>query len=391
MGGSKESSTSTTKVEIPQEIRDRGSQITTGAMGNYFDPGGDRAYNYGDYASQGADRTGQLNGYNSGTGQSGAATTRAQTSYQPYMGQAAGQVDNAASKIGGQGYTDNINQYMSPYLSQVRDATMAQSNHQYGIDTTKLKDQVAGAGAFGNDRRAILEAELANGKNLNDQTTLANLNQGAFQNAQGQANTAFNQGMQASDQYAQLGTTTQASDIAAANAAQQQGNLMTAQEQAQKDNAVKAYEQPMDTYERLAGINAMQPVNRTSTTNGTTDSGGGWLGPALYAGGTALSMMSDENLKEDIADISPEKVLGAFSKIEPKTYRYTDEARDRYPAETEDGTRTGFMAQNYEDAFGEDVVDHGGYKAMDIPNVIGKLVVAVNGLEARTRKFKKAS
>jgi hypothetical protein len=85
--------------------------------------------------------------------------------------------------------------------------------------------------------------------------------------------------------------------------------------------------------------------------------------------------------------VDPETVLGAFSTIPTKTYRYTDEAREYFPELTADGERTGFMAQDYEKAFdGEGVKDLDGVKAMDVPNVIGKLVVAVKGLEARTRK-----
>jgi hypothetical protein len=80
-------------------------------------------------------------------------------------------------------------------------------------------------------------------------------------------------------------------------------------------------------------------------------------------------------------------VLGAFASLPSKTYTYTDEAREYFPELTADGERTGFMAQDYEEAFdGEGVKDLDGVKAMDVPNVIGKLVVAVKGLEARTRK-----
>jgi hypothetical protein len=374
VGGSKETTNQSTKTEIPQEIRDRGSAITSGAMGQYGP--GSTPYNAATYAQQGKDRTGQLTPYHA---TAGTAVDNAQTSFQPFMDEAADASRGAYATTRGQGYADSVQDFMNPYESGVLDNI--DYNRDVGINS--YKDVAAKSGAFGNDRRAIGEAAIYSDANRQKN----DLRYQGYNNAVGQHNTAFNQGEQHAQTMADLGTTTQTNQLRGAEAADQHGNLLMAQDQAEKDAAHAAYTEPLDFYERLAAINAMQPVNRTSTSTGTSQSGGGWLGPALAAGGQAASFLSDERMKEDIADVDPETVLGAFSTIPTKTYKYTDEAREYFPGLTADGERTGFMAQDYEKAFdGEGVKDLDGVKAMDVPNVIGKLVVAVKGLEARTRK-----
>ena len=115
----------------------------------------------------------------------------------------------------------------------------------------------------------------------------------------------------------------------------------------------------------------------------------GWGGAALGAAGSIIGAFSDERTKEHIEDVNPEKVLSAFSKIEPKSYDYKEEVRARYPDMTAPGRRTGFMAQDYERAFGTKTREVDGIKTIDLPEIMGQLVVAVNGLEKRTRGLKK--
>jgi hypothetical protein len=374
VGETKEKSNQSTTTEIPAEIRQRGSKITQGAM-NQFGPNS-TPYNAATYAQQGKDRTGQLTPYHA---TAGTGIDAAQTSFQPFMDEAADASRGAYATTTGQGYADSVSGFMNPFEDQV----LSNVDYDRDVSMNDYKDVAAKSGAFGNDRRAIGEAEIYGAANRNK----ADLRYKGYEAARGQHNTAFNQGEQHAQTMADLGTTTQTNQLRGAEAADQHGNLLMAQDQAEKDAAHAAYTEPLDFYERLAAINAMQPVNRTSTSTGTSSSSGGWLGPALAAGGQAAMFMSDERLKEDVADVDPETVLGAFSTIPTKTYRYTDEAREYFPELTADGERTGFMAQDYEKAFdGEGVKDLDGVKAMDVPNVIGKLVVAVKGLEARTRK-----
>jgi hypothetical protein len=372
-GGSKEKTTQQTTTEIPLEIRQRGSQITQGAM-NQYGPNS-TPYNYQAYAQQGEDRTGQLNPYHA---TAGTAVNSAQTSFQPFMDEAADTTRGAFDTTTGQGYADSVQGFMNPYESGVLDNI--DYNRDVGINS--YKDVAAKSGAFGNDRRAIGEAAIYSDANRQKN----DLRYQGYNDARGQHNTAFNQGITTADTLSRLGQDTQAAQLRAGEAADQHGNLIMAQDQAEKDAAHAAYTEPLDFYERLAGINAMQPVNRTSTSTGTSGSSGGWLGPALAAGGQAAMFMSDERLKEDIADVDPEHILGAFSGLPSKVYRYTEEAKTQFPDETADGNRVGFMAQDLEQVFPEDVVEKDGFKMVDMPNVVGKLVVAIKGLEARTRK-----
>jgi hypothetical protein len=374
VGGSKEKTTQSQTMEVPAEIRARGSAITTGAM-DQFGPNR-QPYDYADYEQAGKDRTGQLNDFHTTGGES---VNSAQDSWKPYMTDANTITRGAFDTTRGPGYGASVQEFMNPYESGVID------NIDYNTDVSlnKFKDIKAKGGAFGNDRADIGTAELLGAGNREKNQ----LRYQGYENARGQHNTAFNQGITTADTLSKLGQDTQTAELRGAQAADQHGNLLAAQDQAEKDAAHNAYTEPLDFYERLAAINAMQPYNRTSTSTGTSGSSGGWLGPALAAGGQAAMFMSDERLKEDVTDVDPETVLGAFSTIPTKTYRYTDEAREYFPELTADGERTGFMAQDYEEAFdGEGVRDLDGVKAMDVPNVIGKLVVAVKGLEARTRK-----
>jgi hypothetical protein len=372
VGGSKEKTTQSQTMEVPAEIRARGSAITTGAM-DQFGPNR-QPYNYADYEQAGKDRTGQLNDFHT-TG--GDSVTSAQDSWKPYMADAANVTQGAFDTTRGPGYGASVQEFMNPYESGVID------NIDYNTDVSlnKFKDIKAKGGAFGNDRADIGTAELLGAGNREKNQ----LRYQGYGDAVAQHNTAFNQGITTADTLSKLGQDTQTAELRGAQAADQHGNLLTAQDQAEKDAAHNAYTEPLDFYERLAAINAMQPYNRTSTSTGTSSSSQSPWGTLLAAGGQAIAA-SDERLKEDISDVDPEHILGAFSELPSKAYRYTEEARNQFPDETADGARIGFMAQDLEKVFPEDVVEKDGFKMVDMPNVVGKLVVAIKGLEARTRK-----
>jgi hypothetical protein len=424
MGGSKTTvqNSGETKTTIPQEIRDRGTKITTGAMNTYFDPA--KKYQSftasnpqaSTYNAVGEATTGQLNENHDKAGQN---FTAAGSSYQPYFSQGTSTAQNAtnnnrAQQASGPNYSQQaIEQFQNPHTQAVTQTGLDALTRQFNIAKTGTADQAAKAGAFGNSRLGVEQ-----GKNtesyLNASSAFLNdtLNQG-FNQAQSQYNTNFNQGlatnqannaaagqnygqeMGLADYLKQIGTGTQDAQINAGNAQLNFGNTVTAQQQAEKDNAYsKGYidqrDYPMEIYERLSGMNAMQPVNRTSTTTGSSTQGtsGGWLGPALGAAGSVASMMSDERAKEDIREEDGEEALGAFSKITPKSYKYKDEVVRDYPDLAKPGRRFGFTVQDMEGAFGRPVgkeVD--GYKTVDMPNMLGQLVAAVGALEKRTHRF----
>lgn len=413
MGGAKTKTAQTTKSEIPAEIRERGTAISTGAMNQYFDPAEKyKAFNFNDYSDVGKSTTGQLNNYHS---QAGNQFTNANNSYQPYINRADQAATNAnannqATGVNGPDYSfQNIQGFMNPFQQGVIDQGVREIGR--GLNDARLNNQsrAAQAGAFGGARHGVVDAESQRtaANSLNDFVG-TQLNQG-FNQAVGQYNTNFGQGLQAnaannaakaqnfgqaqslSQILANLGQQRQSQDIAGGNASMNFGNIVMQQEQAEKDNAYnKGYidkrDYPLEIYERLAGINAMQPVNRTSTSTGTSKESGGWLGPALGAVGSIVSMASDERVKEDIETIDPETVLGAFASVTPKSYKYKDDILASHPDLTKPGRRTGFMAQDLERAFQKEAgltVD--GIKTVDIPELMGNLVAAVTGLERRTR------
>lgn len=144
---------------------------------------------------------------------------------------------------------------------------------------------------------------------------------------------------------------------------------------------------PYDFLQRQAAINAGSPYTQISTS--TSQQPNNMLGTALYAAGSFAPMAfgSDERIKENVSDLNPEQVLGAFAEIPTKSYDYKPEYRDSPLAAH--GRRDGFMAQDYERAFGSPSREIDGVKTIDVPQLLGRVVTAIKGLEARTRPLKK--
>lgn len=419
MGGSK----TTTSQQIPAEIRNRGTKISNAAMGTYFDPSEKyETFDYNNYSGVGQDMTGQLNQHhdNAGAaiGSAGGAFSQAGSSYQPYFGRAdstmAGAAGNTAGTVAGPNFTaQNLERFQNPYQQNVIDQGVRQIGDNMTQGRLQNQSRAAQAGAFGGSRHGVIDAEgqknamttmsdfvgtqLAQGydKAVNQYNTDYGQGVQAQQVNNAAAGQNFNQGVTTANFLQNLGKDTQGAQIAAgdaqlrgADSEMQLGNIQTAQDEAQKQNAYNygykdKRDYPMDVYERLAGINAMQPVNRTSTTSEK----GGWLGPALGAAGALMG--SDEDMKEDIRDRDPEEALGAFAKMRTTKYSYKDEAREKHPELTAEGERRGFMAQDYEKHFGEPAgpTTDDGFKTVDIPNMLGDLVAAVQALSARTESL----
>jgi len=135
-------------------------------------------------------------------GQYGAATSMAQ----PYnylageniMGAQAGArpYQQAATTFGlagatpvmpGQLGSEQINRYMSPYMSNVVEATLAPLRQQQQIEQSTLAGNQIGAGAFGGERGRIAQAVLAQQQNLATAKTAADLLQQGYGQALGTA------------------------------------------------------------------------------------------------------------------------------------------------------------------------------------------------------------
>lgn len=123
----------------------------------------------------------------------GAATAGTQAALQesaPYQGLATQAALAGSQAISPQQFSQQgIQQYMSPFMSNVVQQTMAAQAQQNAQQRQALTADAIKAGAFGGDRAGIAQANLAYQQNLANQQTIANLLQGGY----GQALGAFQQ------------------------------------------------------------------------------------------------------------------------------------------------------------------------------------------------------
>ena len=104
------------------------------------------------------------------------ALTGAQAGAQPYNQMATGLALAGAQAVNPTYLgTQQINQFMSPYLGDVVGSTMAAMNQQNQQQQSQLAGNAIQAGAFGGDRAGVAAANLAYQQNLANQQTIANL------------------------------------------------------------------------------------------------------------------------------------------------------------------------------------------------------------------------
>ena len=139
------------------------------------------------------------------------ATTQGQGigSYAPYLSQAgayqtgtgsfAGQPTNM---MGSQDYLQQqgtmsgpnaYQQFMSPYQQDVIDASMAEFDKQSAKGITGIGQMAAQSGNLGGGREGVMRSEYQSDSDMKRAQLQAQLLQSGFQQAQGQANTAFGQ------------------------------------------------------------------------------------------------------------------------------------------------------------------------------------------------------
>jgi len=132
-------------------------------------------------------------------------------SYQPFLNQAQsqsqlasglgamslGQLGTAASTFGGvgtgaQAFQQDVSQFMSPYQSQVIDASLAEFDRNKAIQEKSIADQAIASGAFGGGREGVQRAEFQTGA----ARERALLQAGLLQQGFGQAQAARQQDIQ---------------------------------------------------------------------------------------------------------------------------------------------------------------------------------------------------
>ena len=125
------------------------------------------------------------------------AGTSGLASFQPFLTAAQTQAGEAARLAGAaesglgaigtgaQAFQQDVSQFMSPYQSQVIDATLAEFDRNRAIQEQSIRDQQAALGALGSSRAGVQLAEFGTGAARERALLDAGLRQQAFQQAQG--------------------------------------------------------------------------------------------------------------------------------------------------------------------------------------------------------------
>lgn len=310
-----------------------------------------------------------------------------------------------------QDFATGVERYSSPFTKAVIDRGIKDLNYaRERADVATNNDSVA-KGSFGGTRQAVRGA--INDRSYGDaaERLITTNRQAGFDRAVDQYNQGFGQGQQAlnynlgksqsdRDAVARAGTTMAGmaetnqrllgNDI---NAMRTVGQTIEDKDQAMRD-AARAAQLQDDTYglgiaSTVAGLGP--PPSSTTNTENRVSSSSIWnsIGAAAAAGGTQALMMSDEDAKEGMRDADPEDALAQLRKLKPKRFEYTDVAQMHGAPE---GRRTGFTAQDMEKATGEAApMGPGGFKHVDMPDLLGRLVHAVQALDAKVRGSRKAA
>ena len=130
------------------------------------------------------------------------SATQNQTRTSALSDRAAGMLNQGISDVQGMQYgrfdPASIGQYQSPYTQDVIDASLRKADYGDAMARNQQQDQFAKAGAFGDNRRGIYEAQLAGEQSRNRGELIAGLNDRAY----GQALTTAQGENQNQNQYA---------------------------------------------------------------------------------------------------------------------------------------------------------------------------------------------
>jgi len=251
--------------------------VTTGIAGISQQPGEDAAQFKArqDAARQFSIREQSLAGLAPQVAQRDALQTQAQTlaqqgvgSFQPFLTAAQQAAGDAATTLGGIATgaptTQQVQDFMSPYQSQVIDATLAEFDRNRAIQEQSIKDQQAALGVLGAGRAGVQLAEFGTGAARERALLQAGLLQQGFGQAMDarqrdiqnrfniagaqQGLGAFQSGLGGQQQALQGTDITRLGQLGALNQAQAQAQL-----DAQREAARMATFQPQEQLDRFAG------------------------------------------------------------------------------------------------------------------------------------------
>ena len=218
-----------------------------------------------------------------------------------YNGAAAGLTGAASTAIDPNTVNaQSINNYMSPYNTDVVNATEAEIQNQNQQQAAALQGNSISSGAFGGDRAGVAQAQLAGQQDIANNATLANLYNQNYSQALNEANTQQTAGMTAQqetaanrlaagNQFANLGNTAQTEALTGANAQVNAGTLEQTNQQAKDTAAYNQFLQqqayPFQTTGWLAniveGIGSQSGGSSTGQNTQTGSTGGSIVGGLL--------------------------------------------------------------------------------------------------------------
>lgn len=261
-----------------------------------------------------------------------------QGGFQPMLDQAGQYITGAGGPIG----ANEIQQYMDPYTGQVIDATMAQLDRSNAIERSGLKGNAIAAGALGNDRAGVAQAELARVQGMNRASTVSGLNSQAYAQALAAAQQDKNRNLQVGQASGNLAALGQQLGYTDAGMLLNSGNQQQQQQQNVNDaasaNASAETMWPYQNSQWLAGIvSALGPLMGGTTTGKATTSQGKGIGSIIGPALTLASGLSDRRAKEDAT-----KIGKTFDGQDIWKYRYkgspkwqiglmADEVRESHP------------------------------------------------------------
>jgi hypothetical protein len=198
-------------------------------------------------------------------------------SYQPFLNQ-------AQAATGPQAFQ----QFMSPYQSQVIDATLAEFDKNAAMQQQGIADQAVASGAFGGGREGVLEAEYKSGSDMKRAQLQAQLLNQGFGQAQQAAQQQFqNQmGLASALPGLQSGDISTLGSLGALNQAQQQAQL-DAQREATRMAAYQPQEQLQNYGNLVTGIMGGMAGSGTQTSQVPDP---GFLQTALGAAATGAGI-----------------------------------------------------------------------------------------------------
>jgi|TARA_R110000787_G_scaffold20029_1_gene59434 hypothetical protein len=203
--------------------------------------------------------------YNPQVAAQNALQTNAQT--------AAGGLGSLVGPGAGTG-AGSIQSYMSPYQTQVMDATMSEFDRNAAVQNVGLRDNAISMGAYGGGREGVMAAEAMRGNNMNRAMLQAQLLNQGF----GQA-----QGARAQDLQAQQGLGTYQSQLGQAQQGFEQAGLDA--------TSLAAREAEYEPYTRMGLIGQqlaqIQPGAFPTTTIGYQQSAAPASPMASFLGGAA--------------------------------------------------------------------------------------------------------